>query len=126
MAGRRLHSSIGLMAVGMLAMTVLADVVEPGPIAVGLAGGGGAVFLVSGMWWLQLLDDRNRVDERFLQIGFRASMLSLWSLFVGLMTFSNVENVYEVTYPVFSNYTWLLLVGLLVFVTAWTWYNRRM
>ena len=126
MAERESSVSIGLMAVGFLSMGPLSDIIDSGTLGLGLAIGGGAVFLVGGLWWLQLLDDRDVTDERFLQIGFRASTLSFWALLVGLMTVSSIESSADVTYPVFSHYTWLLLAGLVVFVTAWSWYSRRM
>ncbi|QRV16137.1 hypothetical protein [Haloterrigena salifodinae] len=126
MSERRSVASVVLMAVGALSMGPVSDIVDSETLGLGLAIGGGAVFLVAGLWWLQLLDDRDTTDERFLQIGFRASTLSFWTLLVGLMTVGSVESGADVTYPVFSHYTWLLLAGLAVFVTAWSWYSRRM
>ncbi|ELZ14510.1 hypothetical protein C477_20264 [Haloterrigena salina JCM 13891] len=114
------------MAVGFLSMGPLSDIVGSGTLGLGLAIGGGVAFLVGGLWWLQHLDDRDVTDERFLQIGFRASTLSFWALLVGLMTVGNIERSADVTYPVFSHYTWLLLAGLVVFGTTWSWYSRRM
>lgn len=69
---------------------------------------------------------RDRSDERYFQIGLRASTFSFWALFVGLLTLGTVERTADVTYPVLSNYSWLLVTGLVVFVTTWAWYAQRM
>jgi len=120
------YGSIALMSLGVLALTVGADVAPDPTLATGLAIGGGVVVTVAGVWGFRTAEKQNDFDERYLKIGLRAAAISLWAFYWAASVGAALGRGGGVATPVLDPLTWLMLVPFVVFVGTVSYYDRVM
>jgi len=120
------YASIGLMAIGVVAMTVGADLAPDGPAGGVLAAGGAVAVVVGGVWGFRLAERRGDHDERYFQITLRGTAFSLWGFYWAVVGWSQFADNTTATTPVLDPLTWLLFVPWVVFGGTYWYYTRVM
>ncbi|WP_049928695.1 hypothetical protein [Halopiger goleimassiliensis] len=123
-ANLREYASSALMVVSVIAMTAGADVVDDPGLSAALAVGGGIGLVVGGFVAFRVLERGDEVDERSFQIGLRSAAVSLWTLVWGLYVWSQLQDNTTVTMPIFDSSLVLTLLAVVVFLGAYTFYDR--
>mgnify|MGYP000271114788 CR=1 FL=1 len=122
----QIYGSIALMTVGVLALTIGADVAPDPALATGLSIGGGIAVTVAGVWGFRASEKQNEYDERYLEIGLRGAAVALWVFFWGAMVLSSLDRGGGVATPALDPLTWLMLVPFVVFFGTVSYYDRVM
>ncbi|SNZ16070.1 hypothetical protein SAMN06269185_2688 [Natronoarchaeum philippinense] len=120
------HSSIVLMALGVLALTVGADVAPQPSTGTALAVGGGLVVTVAGVWGFRLVEQRDDFDERYLKIGLRAAAIALWAFYWAASVVAALDRSGGIATPVLDPLTWLMMIPFVVFFVTALYYSRVM
>lgn len=121
---RKMYGGSALMIVGVVALTVGADLATDPTSSAVLAVGGGLLVSVVGVWSFRLAERRNDYDERYLKIGLRGAAVSLWAFFWAVSVWAALERSTDITTPVLEPLTWLMLVPFLVLPST-VWYYER-
>jgi len=122
----QIYGSIALLTIGVLALTIGADVVSDPALATALSIGGGIGVTVAGVWGFRASEKQNEYDERYLEIGLRGAAVALWVFYWGAMVLSSLDRGDGVATPVLDPLTWLTLVPFVVFFGTVSYYDRVM
>ncbi|WP_256391725.1 hypothetical protein [Natronoarchaeum rubrum] len=122
----KLYASIGLMILGVAALTVGADIAPDPALGNSVAIGGGAVVTVAGVWGFRIAEKQNGFDERFLKISLRGAAISLWAFYWAVSVAGALDLGSGVATPVLDPLTWLMPVPFVVFFVTVSYYERIM
>ncbi|WP_250137894.1 hypothetical protein [Halorientalis salina] len=119
-------AAIGIMVLGLLALTVGADTVGDGPISALIATVGGVAAATGGVWGYRISERRGDYDERYHQIILRGGAISSWVFYWAVAIWWQVDSNTDITTPILSPLAWLLAVPWVTYGLAYLYYTRVM